>query len=165
VLSCVLLLGVAGVVTYALLATNQHPGGDPHNAVLLTLQKIKSAVPAGASDVSMQSYDATWMGACQSDPNSHAGWVEARVNVDFTDAAPVQAVKTEINAALVRLRWVRHDFVITRGQGPTAHWTRPIPFGRRADAFAFPVPAGSTSWVLTATWQPPGPTVDTGTCA
>lgn len=162
--SCVLPLAVVGVVTYNVVG-NRRPGGDPHGAVLRILERIKLALPPGASDVSIQSTDATWMGACQSDPTSHAGWVEARVNVTFTDTEPANTVKTAISSALQRLSWVRHDVVITRGQGPTAHWTLPISLGRPANAFAFPVPAGSTSWFLTATWQPPGPVLDTGSCA
>jgi hypothetical protein len=156
--------GGIGAATYALTA-DQQSGGDPGGTVLRRLETIRSAVPSGASGVSVVPIAATWMGACASDSNSHAGWVEDRVNVGFTDTAPAGTVKATIDSGLRSLGWVRHDIVITRGQGPTAHWSRAVRDGRRADAFAFPAPSGSSNWFLTATWQPPGPVVFTGGCA
>jgi hypothetical protein len=156
--------GGIGATAYALTA-DQRPGGDPGGTVLRSLETIRSAVPPGASGVSVLPMAATWKGACAIDPNSHAGWVEDRVNVGFTDTAPASTVKATIDSGLQSLGWVRHDIVITRGQGPTAHWSRAVRGERRADAFAFPTPPGSSTWFLTATWQPPGPVVDTGGCA
>jgi hypothetical protein len=163
-LTGLLLLGGIGAATFAL-TTDQRPGGDPGENVLRNLEKIRSAVPPGASDILVHSYPATWMGPCASDPSSHAGWVEDLVNVRFTDTAPANTVRATIDAALQPMGWVRHDIVIARGQGATAHWSRPVRGGRQAEAFAFPTPAGSSAWVLTSTWQPPGPVVDTGNCA
>ncbi|MDQ1361066.1 MAG: hypothetical protein QOJ44_1443 [Acidimicrobiaceae bacterium] len=156
--------GGIGATAYALTA-DQHPGGDPGGTVLQRLETIRSAVPPGASGVSVLPIAASWMDACAGDPSSHAGWVEDRVNVRFTDTAPATTVKATIDSGLQALGWVRHDIVITRGQGPTAHWSREVQGGRRADAFAFTTPSGSSTWFLTATWQPPGPVVDTGSCA
>jgi hypothetical protein len=156
--------GGIGATAYALTA-DQQTGGDPGSTVLRSLKTVRSAVPSGASDVSVLPIAATWMDACASDPSSHAGWVEDQVNIRFTDTAPAATVKATIDTGLQSLGWVRHDIVITRGQGPTAHWSRVVRGGRRAESFAFPTPPGSSTWVLTATWQPPGPVVDYGTCA
>jgi hypothetical protein len=156
--------GGIGATAHALTG-DQQPGGDPGGTVLQSLERIRSAVPPGASGVSVLPTAATWMDACASDPSSHAGWVEDQVNIRFADAAPAATVKATIDSGLHSLGWVRHDIVITRGQGPTAHWSRGIRGGRRADAFAFPTPPGTSTWFLTATWQPPGPVVDYGSCA
>jgi hypothetical protein len=162
-LSVLLLCGV-GVAVLALTADSR-PGGDLSGNGLRSLETIRSAVPAGASDASVQTIAATWMDACANDPSSHAGWVQDRVSVRFTDTAPPGRVKAAIDEALAAQGWVRHDIVIARGQGPTAHWSRPEGGGRRADAFAFPAPPRSSAWFVTATWQPPGPIVNMGNCA
>jgi hypothetical protein len=163
-LSVLLVVGGIGGAALAL-GADQHPGGDPDGTVLQTLEKIRSTVPPGASDISVRPIAGTWTDACASDPGSHAGWVEDRVNVVFRDTAPANTIETTIDSGLQSQGWVRHDIIITRGQGPTAHWSRAIRSGRRADAFAFAMPAGSSTWFLTATWQPPGPVADTGSCA
>ena len=164
--SFVVLVVAGGIVgaTYALRG-DHHPGGDPGGTVLQTLEKIRSTVPSGTSGVSVLPIAATWMDACAGDPSSHGGWDEDRVNVGFTDTAPANTIEATIDGGLQSLGWVRRDLIITRGQGPTAHWSRAMRGGRRADAFAFATPAGSATWILTATWQPPGPVVDTGSCA
>jgi hypothetical protein len=164
--SLVVLLAAGGIggATYALRA-DQHAGGDPGGTVLQILEKIRSTVPPGASDISVLPIAGIWMDACASGPGSHAGWVEDRVNVGFTDTAPAHTIKATIDSGLQSQGWVRRDIIITPGQGSTAHWSRAIRGGRRADAFAFTTPAGSSTWFLTATWQPPGPVVDTGSCA
>jgi hypothetical protein len=156
--------GGIGGATYALRA-DHHPGGDPGGTVLQTLKKIRWTVPPGASDITVLPFLATWMDACAGDPRSHAGWDEDRVKVGFTNTAAAHTIEATIGGGLQSLGWVRRDMIITRGQGPTAHWFSAIRGGRRADAFAFAAPAGSSTWVLTATWQPPGPVVDTGSCA
>ena len=159
----VLVAGGIGGATYAL--RTHHAGADRGGTVLQILEKIRSTVPPGASDISVLPIAGTWMDACASDPGSHAGWVEDRVNVVFRDTAPANTIETTIDSGLQSQGWVRHDIIITRGQGPTAHWSRATRGSRRADAFAFTTPAGSSTWFLTATWQPPGPVVDTGSCA
>jgi hypothetical protein len=166
-LASIVVLVVGGGIGAAMYTStaDQQSGGDPGGKVLRRLETIRSAVPSGALGISVVPIAATWMGACASDSNSHAGWVEDRVTVGFTDTAPAAMVKATIDSGLRSLGWVRHDIVITSGQGPTAHWSRAVRGGRRADAFAFPVPSGSSNWFLTATWQPPGPVVFTGGCA
>lgn len=155
----VLLLGGISVAIYALTA-DQRPGGDPGGTVLRSLETIRSAVPLGATDVSTLTVPSTWLGACGGDPGSHGGWTEDRSSAQFTETAPPDTVKAAVGRVLMAQGWVRHDMVITPGQGPTAHWSRPVRDGRPADAFVFPTPPGSTAWSLTATWRPPGPVGD-----
>ena len=100
--------------------------------------------------------DAVWQTKCPDNPGGRAGWSEVSASASFTSSMPSDNVIGEINTVLVRQGWTRRDEVLTRGQGPVSHWFKHVGVGKLADATLFPVPAGSTDWVLYATWQPPG---------
>ncbi|MGP0032611.1 MAG: hypothetical protein ACLPVF_19170 [Acidimicrobiales bacterium] len=154
-------VSAVAVVLVILRGTGGHPGGDPGGRVLGRLEGITSAVPAGASGIAVHTIGAAWLPACPSIPGSHAGWGEDLVSVSFEDTRPPGAVIAQVDAGLRRQGWLRHDVATDRQQGRIAHWTRRVPGGPRAGAFAYPVPTGSNHWFMTASWQPPGP-VDEG---
>jgi len=132
-----------------------HAGGDPGGRVLGELRPVLSAVPSGSSMVKRQKGDSAWeSGVCPDNP--HSGWTEVYVGANFTTNLSHDAVVSDVNAVLVRHGWKRHDIVVTRSQGPVVHWWKHVATGHLADVFAFPVPAGSENWLLTASWEPPG---------
>ena len=132
-----------------------HPGGDPGGGVLRQLRPALSAVPPGVSMVTRHAADSSWeSGVCPDNP--HSGWSEVFVSATFVTPLSHQVVLGEINAVFARQGWTRHDTVATEGQGPIAHWSKRVATRRLADAFAFPVPARSEHWLITADWAPPG---------
>lgn len=140
-----------------------HGTADPSGAVLEQLKVILRAVPVGATGLQASATDASWQSGCQ-DGTGHAGWAPVSVTARFSTASTESMVVANINAVLVRHGWERHDVVVTPGQGPVAHWTKMVRGISRASAFAYPVPAGSTAWFVTGTWQP-SPAVNDGDCA
>lgn len=132
------------------------PGGDPGGRILRALQPASTAVPTGSTDIVTQSYDSVWSAACPDNPGGHAGWSEVSVSTRFTNALPKEQVVTGVNSVLVRDGWIRHDESFGPGQGVVAHWTKRLATGTPAEAAVYPVPAGSTNWLLTATARPPG---------
>lgn len=138
-----------------------HSSGDPGDKVLGTLKRIRLAVPPGASSVNIQSNDAAWLPACAEIPGSHAGWGEVAVTVRFHDTATSASVIANVDSVLHRGGWLQYDVRTNPSQGPIPHWTLKVPHDSRANAYAFPVPAGSHTWFITARWQQPGP-VDQG---
>ena len=157
------LLLVALVTSFALRwqSARSHPGGDPNGTVLHTMKGIDRAVPLGATGVSVEASDTQWLPACSQIANAHAGWDKASVYVRFSDRDPSSLIDSQIAGALESAGWAPEAMRITRGQGLVPHWVRTVNGGQPIDAFAYAVPAGSDSWFLTATWQPPGP-VDQG---
>jgi hypothetical protein len=149
------------VALSVVLAGCGHSGGDPGGKVLGTLKRIRLVVPLGASGVNIQSSDAAWLPACAEIPGSHAGWGDVAVTVRFTDTATSASVIANVDAVLHRGGWIRHDLRTSPSQGLIPHWTLKVPHDSRATAYAYPVPAGSHAWFITASWQPPGP-VDEG---
>lgn len=140
------------------LSRSSRQGGDPGGRILKALKPISAAVPAGSADIATQSYDAIWSGACPDNPGGQAGWSEVRVSTRFTNTQPKEQVVEAVNSALVGEGWTRHDESFGRGQGVVAHWTKRLGtgMGTPADAAVYPVPAGTTNWLLTATSKPPG---------
>jgi hypothetical protein len=134
-----------------------HPGGDPDGSVLKVMVNIERAVPSGSTRMSQRATDSQWGPACTSFPNAHAGWNEASVYVNFSDAEDVDGVTNQVGAVLEHEGWRFAPMRITRGQGLVPHWTRTVHQGPPIDAFVYAVPNGSSTWLLTASWQPPGP--------
>jgi hypothetical protein len=141
----------------------RHSGGDPGGTVLKDLQAAVETVPAGSGHIHRSATDATWQAGC-SDGTGHAGWGAAQATTRFVTAESESAAIANIDTSLSRLGWTRHDLVVTTGQGPIPHWTKVLDGLKRANAFAYPVPAGSSQWFLTASWQPVH-AVDHGDCA
>jgi hypothetical protein len=136
---------------------NGRPGGDPGNKVLRSLQQIEGAVPPTASHVRVQSFAAQWLPACPEFHNANAGWSRVQVNVQFVDGDSRSTLADQMDSVLRRKGWVRMDVAPGPHEGRIAHWTHKEPTGSKGTVFAFPAPADSHSWVLTAEWQPPGP--------
>jgi hypothetical protein len=138
---------------------DRHPGGDPGGRVYASLKEITFALPPGATAVRAGvSTEAKWRPACSNMPGTHAGWDKAEVSVWFTDTKAPESVGAAIGSVLVADHWE----VVSRSAGSTEfEWKLPVKAGSYATAFAYPVPKGSTQWVITASWQPPGP-VDQG---
>lgn len=134
-------------------------GGDPGDQVFKVLrEQLIAAVPPGASTVHISATPVEWLQGCPGLPvRTQPGWGQAHISVGFTDLGNPITITTQIASALKRLGWQRHDTVPTPGQGKVAHWVRDMHKGKLASAFAYPVPAGSSSWGLNVTWQPPGP--------
>ncbi len=132
------------------------PGGDPGGRMLRALQPASTAVPAGSTDTVTLSYDSVWSAACPDNPDGQAGWSEVRVSTTFTNGLPKEQVVSAVNSALVGDGWIRHDESFGPGQGVVAHWTKRLATGTPAEASVYPVPAGTTNWILTATSKPPG---------
>lgn len=124
--------------------------------MLKALQPVSIAVPAGSTAVGTQTYDALWSAACPDNPDGRAGWSEVRVSTSFTNAQPKEQVVAAVNSVLVREGWTRHDMSFGPGQGAVAHWAKRLSTGTQAEAAVFPVPSGTTNWLLTATSKPPG---------
>ena len=137
--------------------TQLHPGGDPRGTVFNTMKGIERALPSGATIVSIQASDTQWLPACAEIANSRAGWDKASVYVKFSDPDPEAIVDRRIASGLEGSGWTPLPMLITRGQGLVPHWVRTVSGARPIDAFAYAVPAGSSTWFLTASWQPPGP--------
>ena len=161
VVTGLLLLSLLAIFTLWWQPAHGHAGGDPNGTVLYTMKGIDRAVPLDATGVSIQSSDSQWLPACSQIANSHAGWDKASVYVRFSDRDPSSLIDRHIASGLESSGWASAPMRITRGQGLVPHWVRRIDEGPPIDAFAYAVPAGSDSWFLTATWQPPGP-VDQG---
>jgi hypothetical protein len=154
VLGVLLVLIAVGLTLW--MSRSSQQGGDPGGRILKALQPISAAVPGGSADVATQSYDAIWSAACPDNPDGQAGWSEVRVSTRFTNPQPKDQVVGTMNSALVGEGWTRHDESFGRGQGVVAHWTKRLGTGTRAEAAVYPVPAGTTNWLLTATAKPPG---------
>ena len=140
-------------------ARNHHPGGDPGNVVLRSLELIKTAVPSGASAVQVHVNGVQWVGVCP-DPGSEAGWLPALVTITFIDSGPRATVVSHIDSVLGSFGWQRKD-TTTPQKGLIPHWTIRERSGSAGNAFAYPTPVGSPDWFMTATWQPPGPVART----
>jgi hypothetical protein len=149
-----LVLVVVLLVVLTRVGSGDHPGGDPDGRMLQTLERVRAAVPPGASHSAVQTLHAMWMGTCGS-PGSSPGWSNELVTVTFADAAPNASIETHIDSVLRSHGWQRHDLVLGRGQGPVAHWRLHTSNGSVASAFAYSIP--HAGWFITADWQPPGP--------
>jgi hypothetical protein len=139
-----------------LFSRSSRSGGDPGGRILGALQPTLAAVPAGSSNVVRHSYESVWSGKCPDNPGGQAGWSEVRTDTSFTTAMQKDEVDTAVNSVLIQDGWARHDESFGPGQGPVAHWTKRLATGGLAEAAVYPVPAGSTNWLLTATSKPPG---------
>ena len=74
----------------------------------------------------------------------------------FTNGLPKEQVVRAVNSALVGDGSIRHDESFGPGQGVVAEWTKRLATGTPAEVSVYPVPAGTTNWILTATSKPPG---------
>lgn len=134
-----------------------HPGGDPNGRVLNTMKGVERVVPSSATNISIRASDAQWLPACHEFSNSRPGWDKAMVYVKFSDSNREDVVDRQIGSALEKDGWSSAPIRVTRGQGLVPHWVRAVSGAQPIDAFAYETPAGSNSWFLTASWQPPGP--------
>jgi hypothetical protein len=138
-------------------------GGDPSGTVLQDLKAAIGTVPASAAHIQTSATEATWRAGC-SDGTGHAGWEAVQATARFSTADSETVTIANIDSSLSRLGWMRHDLVATTGQGPIPHWTKVLGGHKLANAFAYPAPAGSSEWFLTASWQADH-AVDRGDCA
>lgn len=118
---------------------------------------IREAIPFKATNVSVQSSPASWITGCSAIPGSRDGWTSDRASVSFIDLNSRKTVVEHIAHSLQRMGWQRHDSSPGPGQGAIAHWTLDVWSTHVAQAWAFPVPAGTHHWYLTSSWKPPGP--------
>lgn len=134
-----------------------HPGDHANGTVFKKLNQTTMAIPTGAAGKTVRSMNSTWIDGCPELSAAHSGWSPVQGYISFDAASSVNVID-QVDFRLRHLGWQRHDVVITRGQGPVAHWSLSVPNGRKADAFAFQAPPKSGHWALNSTWQPPGPT-------
>ena len=144
------------------LAACGHGSVDSAN-VLRQLKVVLRAVPDGATNVRTTATGATWNQGCV-DGTGHAGWTSVYVTASFTAMTPESSVLERIGGMLARHGWTRDDTKAVGRQGPIPHWTKVVNGNPLANAFAYPDPAGSDTWFVTAAWQP-SPEVDYGDCA
>jgi len=135
-----------------------HPGGDPNGTVFKRMEAIEHAVPSGATIIHTRTSEAQWVPGCAEISDSHSGWSKASVYVTFSDSDPQATVDIQIDRSLRSSGWSYAPMRITKGQGLVPHWViSSLSEDRPIDAFAFVTPEGSNSWLLSASWQPPGP--------
>jgi hypothetical protein len=151
-----LVLVLLGVGLTLWLSQPSQQGGDPGGRILTAIRPASAAVPTGSADIVTQSYDSVWSAGCPDNPGGHAGWSEVRVSTRFTTSLPKEQVVSAVNSVLVRDGWSQHDESFGPGQGMVAHWTKRLATGTPAEAAVYPIPNGSTNWLLTATATPPG---------
>jgi hypothetical protein len=149
-----------GVVTWRALSPSK-PGGDPGNAFYGRLHLATGAIPPTATDVRMESAQATqWTTGCpEFGSGSRSGWTRVYLSATFDDTSltPSQ-VLDNVNAVLVQQGWTRHDEPTGPGRGMSPHWTLRPHGGRSADLFLFsPNRSTETDWFMGVSWQPPGP--------
>jgi hypothetical protein len=118
---------------------------------------IRDAVPSNASDLQVQSSAASWVSSCAEIPGSRAGWTTDQVSVKFIDTSPRATVIAEIDGALKRRSWQRHDAKPRPSEGRLPHWTLDVKSAHVVQAWAFPVGPGTHHWYFSASWNPPGP--------
>jgi hypothetical protein len=150
-LSTLLAVGLAFRVS-----SSDHAGGDPGGRILKELGPASGAVPSGSTDVVTHDNDAIWSGACPDNASGRAGWSEVSISTTFTTSLSKEQVTDAVNAALVHQGWLRHDVSFGPGQGVNAHWTKRLASGALGEAAVYPVPAGSTNWLLSVASKPPG---------
>ena len=118
---------------------------------------VRTAIPLNASNVNVQSSAASWITGCSEIPGSRDGWTSDQVSVNFIDLSPRKTVVRQIARSLKRMGWQRHDSLPGPGQGAIAHWTLDVRSAHVAQAWAFPVGAGTHHWYFRSSWKPPGP--------
>jgi len=137
-------------------SASDNAGGDPGGRILKDLQPASAAVPRDSTDVVTHNNDSIWSGACPDNASGRAGWSEVNVYTTFMTSLSKVQVTDAVNAVLVRQGWLRHDVSFGRGQGVNAHWTKRLASGTVGEAAVYPVPAGSTNWLLSVASKPPG---------
>jgi hypothetical protein len=146
------------LATCALMASScGHHAADQTARTQRSVEAVSMAVPRNATGVTMGSSPVTWIEGCSTITGSRSGWTPAQTTLSFTDHDPGDAIVSAIDRSLRRAGWTRHDLVNTPGQGPVAAWLKSVGGARPAVAETFAAPAGSSNWVLSARWQPPGP--------
>jgi len=154
------LLVLIAIVAAALLIiwrVESHSGGDPNNTVYTELKNTLLAMPPGLDNARLNAATPTgWVSGCPGFRASGAGWSQVYVSVDFADSRARGLVRSQINRALSRTGWVRHDERAGQDQGKLAHWFKDMSQGGVANIFAYPS-RGAGHWSMTAAWQPPGP--------
>lgn len=80
--------------------------------------------------------------------HGRAGWEEASRHFGFDDTRPATQVVTEVDDALRRLGWKRHDTHPGAHQGLILGWVRPAPDHTEAVVRPYPLPTGSMTWTL-----------------
>jgi hypothetical protein len=118
---------------------------------------IRNAVPSNASDLRMQSSSASWISGCSEIPGSRSGWTTDQASVMFIDTSSRATVTREIDDALKRQGWQRHDSKPNPSAGRLPHWTLDVKSAHVVQAWAFPVGPGTHHWYFSARWNPPGP--------
>ncbi len=125
--------------------------------IFVKVEAIRSAVPEGATKVSVRATSASWIAGCSVIPRAHGGWTTDYVTVTFRDGQSRTDVVNQISRALVLGGWLRHDESPGRHQGRQAHWTLDVQSAHVVQAWAFPVGPGGHHWFFSAAWNPPGP--------
>jgi hypothetical protein len=120
------------------------------------LQPALAAVPAFSTGLVTNTLDSAWSGKCPDNPSGRAGWGEVVADASFKTSLSKGQVTSSVDSVLTRSGWTRHDQSFGPDQGPVAHWTKRLADGVLGEAAVYAVPAGSTSWFLTATARPPG---------
>ena len=126
-------------------------------AIYLRLSMIRTAAPAGATNVTESTSGARWIAGCSLIAGARDGWTSDTVSLGFSVATPSAIVIDQVASVLRREGWRRRDRSPGPGQGLIPHWTLDVGNGPRAHAYLFPTPAGSSSWSLAGSWSPPGP--------
>ncbi len=154
-------LGVLGLVT-AVVCAGWFALGFNHSirngaSIFSEVQDVTTAVPVDATQLAVRATPAPWIGGCSQIPGSRDGWGTDEVFITFTTPQSRTTTTTLIDRALRRRGWRRHDATTGPGQGRVDHWTLDVHSAHRAQAWAYPLGPDGRHWVLSATWQPPGP--------
>lgn len=138
-------------------------GGDPGGRILDAIEPVRTAIPAGASDVSTTARDSTYATRCPDSPGGRSGWSAVIVYSNFRSALPAPGLVAAIGAKLTELGWHQvtplwdHNFDQYR---PQAAWQKTLFAGQTATASVYQLPAGNGpytgSWHFSAVAKPPG---------
>lgn len=125
--------------------------------IFAQIMDARTAVPPTATNVVVQTSQATWIAGCSSMTGSRDGWTSDRVSVEFTDRSPGKTVIRQIDRSLTRMAWQRHDSSPGPYQGTIPHWRLNVKSRHLAQAWAFTEGSNKHQWYFSSSWQPPGP--------
>jgi hypothetical protein len=116
---------------------------------------IRSALPAAATKVRVESRQAKWISGCTQVSGAHSGWTKDQISIRFADRQSRALVVGAISRSLTAKGWLRQDASPGPHRGKVAHWTLDVNSTYSAQAWAFPIDPGT--WYLSGSWRPPGP--------
>jgi hypothetical protein len=82
-----------------------HPGGDPREEVLQSLEAATRVLPSGTQVVRVSNLETTWSGACPGSTYGKSGWGPVRSGSWFNSQTDQAAFVSEFNAILGALGW------------------------------------------------------------